>query len=243
MSLSNSFDFTLNRNALITKALRMIGAISAEQEPTTSEISHGSESLNLMIKAWQADGMQIWAVTQLSVTPIIGKYKYTFGLNGDISVSGLPQEIYEIHRRETSTVVDVPLNRLARVDYWQLSDKDTQGTPVNYYFDQKVTNNQASLYIWPAPDSNFNTNYTLEVLYQKPFDDMDSATDTLAFPQPWELAIVYGLAHLLAVEYGLPNADRNALKKDAYEEKLRVMDWDTEHASIFLTPDFNAFRP
>ena len=242
MALSNSFDFTLNRNALITKALRMIGAISAEQEPTTSEISHGSESLNLMLKAWQTDGLQLWTVTQVSLTPVQGRYVYTFGPNGDIDVDGQPIEIFEAYRRDTDTVVDVPLNRLARVDYWELSDKDTEGTPVNFYF-EPLSSNLSKLYIWPTADAAFVTNNTIEVLYQKPFDDMDNATDNLAFPQTWELAIVYGLAHLLAVEYGLPSADRNALKKDAYEEKLRVMDWDTEHASIFLTPDFNAFRP
>ena len=52
MALSYSFDFTLNRNALITRALRMIGAIAANQEPTADEISDASEALNLMLKAW-----------------------------------------------------------------------------------------------------------------------------------------------------------------------------------------------
>ena len=74
MALSYSFDFTLNRNALITRALRMIGAIAANQEPTAAEISDASESLNLMLKAWQADGMQLWTVTMTTFTPESGIY-------------------------------------------------------------------------------------------------------------------------------------------------------------------------
>ena len=238
MALSNSFDFTLNRDALITRALKMIGAISSAQTPTTSEMSDGSLALNLMLKAWQADGLQLWTVTQVSQTPVQGDYKLTFGPSGDITVTGQPVELIEVYRRETSTVVDVPLARLARKDYWTLSDKDSEGTPVQFYFDTQINDDLSNLYIWPAADANFAANNTIEILYQKPFDDMDSSTDNLAFPQTWELAVVYGLAHLLAVEYGLPTTDRRALQQEAMLEKKRVMDWDTEHSSMFITPEF-----
>lgn len=237
MALSYSFDFTLNRNALITRALRMIGAIAANQEPTAAEISDASESLNLMLKAWQADGMQLWTVTMTTFTPESGTYGYTMGTGGDIDIPGNPVEVFEAHRRTTSTTVDVPLNRLSRTDYWELSDKDTEGTPVNFYFEPKQT--LSNFYIWPTPDQNFINNNTIVILYQKPFDDMDSATDNLAFPQAWELAVVYGLAVLLAVEYGLPTGDINKLQELAFVEKERVLDWDTEHASIFLSPEWD----
>ena len=237
MALSNSFTFTLNRDAIITRSLRMIGAISAAQSPTPNEVTAGSDALNLMLKAWQADGMQLWTVTQESVTLTEGEYKLTFGPSGDINVTGQPVEVFEIYRRDTSEVVDVPLIRLAREDYWTLSDKDTKGTPVQFYFDTQINDSLSNLYIWPAGDANFVANNTLEILYQKPFDDMDSGTDNLAFPQTWELAVVYGLAHLMAVEYGLPTTDRRALQQEAMVEKQRVMDWDTEHVSVFLTPE------
>jgi hypothetical protein len=54
-----------------------------------------------------------------------------------------------------------------------------------------------------------------------------------------ELAVVYGLAVLLAVEYGLPTGDINKLQELAFVEKERVLDWDTEHASIFLSPEWD----
>jgi len=239
MALSYSFDFTLNRNALITRALRMIGAIAANQEPTADEISDASEALNLMLKAWQADGLQLWTVTMTTFTPESGTYGYTVGPGADIDIPGNPIEIFEAYRRTTATTVDVPLNRLARTDYWELSDKDSEGTPVNFYFEpQKIFSN---FYIWPTPDQNFINNNTIVILYQKPFDDMDSATDNLAFPQSWELAVVYGLAVLLAVEYGLPAGDINKLQELAFVEKERVLDWDTEHASVFLSPDPSAY--
>ena len=232
--LSNSFDFTLNRNALITRALRMISVVSASQTPTQSEITDGSEALNLLLKSWQADGLQLWTVTQKSVTPVQGQYKYTFGSGGDIDVDGQPVEVFEVYRRTTTTVLDVPMNRVSRENYWRLGDKDTEGTPTQFYFDTQLNLN--NFYIWPSADASFATDNTIEILYQKPFDDMDSSTDNLAFPQTWELAVVYGLAHLLSVEYGRPNSDARSLKEVAEFEKRKVMDWDTEHTSIFFTP-------
>ena len=232
--LSNSFDFTLNRNALITRALKMISVISASQTPTASEINDGSEALNLLLKSWQADGLQLWTVTQKSVTPVQGQYKYTFGSGGDIDVDGQPVEVFEVYRRTTTTVLDVPIKRLSRSDYWRLGDKNTEGTPTQFYFDPQLNLN--NFYIWPSADASFVLDNTIEILYQKPFDDMDSSTDTLAFPQSWELAVVYGLAHLLAVEYGLPASDARSLKETAEFEKSKVMDWDTEHVSVFFTP-------
>ena len=239
MALSGSYDFALDRDAIITRALLMIGAVGAGQTPTADEITDGGETLNLLLKAWQADGLQLFTLTSKSVTPVLDQYLYTFGPSGDIDTGATgprPEEIFGVWRRLTADTTDIALARRSREEYWRLPNKSTSGTPVSFYFDPAIVSDLANLYIWPAPDATFVSDYTIEIQYQKPFDDMDSATDDLAFPKSWTLAITLGLAELLAIEYGLSISDRRELREVAAIEKKRVMDWDSEKTSIRLQP-------
>jgi hypothetical protein len=233
MALSGDFNFTLNRDAIIKRALLMLGVISANQTPTSSEVTAASNALNLMLKAWQADGLHLWQVRQRSVSPTSSSL-YVFGPSGSLT-DYRPTEVLEVHRKNTSDDTWVELNRLSRADFNRLSDHDTTGTPVNYYFNNGRLD--AELQIWPIADATFQSDYTLEVLLVKAFDDMDSASDDLAFPPEWTLAIVYGLAVILAPEYGVPIQDQQLLQQQAMIEKERVLSWDREHTSVFFEPE------
>jgi len=237
MAVSGSFDFTMNRDALITRALRKIGAVPAGVAPTADEITDASLELNLILKAWQADGMQLWTVTQASVTPVQGQEVYTMGTGGDINVAR-PEDILEVYRRLTADTLDVPLRRKARADFFRLPNKAQEGTPTHYYFDPQLALD--NLYIWNTADATFAADYTLEVLYQRPFDDMDATADTLSFPQSWELAVTLALTHNLSMEYGKPASEQQRWEKQAEKEKNRQLDWDTEHAGIFFGVDQQA---
>jgi hypothetical protein len=242
MALSNTFAFTLNRDELIKKSMRILGTISADQSPTMSEVSSATNSLNLMLKAWQADGMQLWQVTELSIPPVEGQAEYTIGptpLAGGVTVAGKPAALLEAYRRLTSNTSDISLIRQSRTQYWELNTKSTKGTPVNVYWELKQSVDYNSLYVWPAPDANFAANNTIEILYQKPFDDMSATDSDLAFPQEWELAVVYGLAVILAPEYGVPLSNQKLLIQQADKEKDRVLDWDQEQTSVLFSPEYN----
>jgi hypothetical protein len=237
MALSASFDFTLNRDELIKRSLLMIGAVSPSQTIKTAVLTDAGQVLNLMLKAWQADGMQLWQVTGKSITPVEDQQEYTIGPSGTIVTPGKPVEILEAYRRVTADTSDVALIRQSRTQYWELNDKAATGVPVNYYWEIQSPVTSNSLFIWPTSDATFAANNTIEILYQAPFDDMDSGTDNLSFPQEWELAVVYGLAVILAPEYGVPLAERRVLREEAKEEKQRVLDWDQEHTSVFFQPE------
>jgi hypothetical protein len=234
MALSNDFNFSLNRDALIKRSMLMLGVISAAQTPTPNEVSAASNALNLMLKSWQADGMQLWQVNQISMTPTAVQ-AYPFGPTDTTNTAYRPTEVLEVYRRTTADEVYVPMIRLAREDFFTLSDHDSTGTPVNYYYNNDQTDGE--MLVWPIANTNFIANNTIEVLLTKPFDDMDAAADSLAFPQEWELAVVYGLCVILAPEYGVPTTDQKMLIAQAEKEKQKVMDWDTEHVSIFFTPE------
>jgi len=146
-----------------------------------------------------------------------------------------PHELLEVYRRDYDNVVDVPMIRLSRTDFFTLSDKDSAGTPVNFYYDPQLTN--SVLHVWPVANSNFANNSTFQLFIKKPFDDMDSATDSFEFPQEWYEAIVYGLATRLAPMIGYPIPDRQLLKMEAREYFDLALSSDHEQTDVTFVAD------
>jgi len=313
MALSASTDYSSDRDSLITQAYRILGAIRTGGTATANELSDATVTLNMMLKAWQSYGLQLWVVKRATLIPSKGTQSYSLGGTGDHvslsmsktemrvagvasdttlevdSTSGMtaadnigivlddgttqwttissvtdsdtvvittgltsaaavdqhiywyttkidrPHELLEVYRRQYDDVIDVPVIRLSRTDYYTLSDKDTEGTIVNFYYDPQLTD--SVLYVWPTADSNFANNYTLELLIKKPFDDLDSATDDFEFPQEWYEAIVYGLAERIAPMIGYPIQDRQLLKVEARQYLDLALTFDHEHTNITFTAD------
>ena len=77
MSTSGSTDFSINRDALISRALRLIGVVAQGETPTTDQVSEAALALNSLVKAWQADGMPLWAIKQRVVPLVSGQSTYT----------------------------------------------------------------------------------------------------------------------------------------------------------------------
>jgi len=235
VSTSNSVDFSVNRDELIKDSLITLGVIAQEDTPSAAIVNHAARQLNLMLKAWQADGLHLWVIRQQSVTPVASQYNYTLGRSSADVTMDRPIRILDAFRRETATLIDTPITELGRKEYWKLSDKDSEGTPTNWYFNPQLDNSE--LNIWPAPDSTFASDYTIELLYSKPFDDMDTASNDFEFPQEWLLAIQYGLAVILAPSYGVRSGQLRAIAAIAEEEKQRVLGWDRENTSTYIQPD------
>lgn len=235
---SGSYDFSLQRDQIVTNALQLIHAIDGGSAATGDTLTDAVTRLNLMLKHWQNDGLQLWTVEELDYGNTegltAGVYKYTMGVGEMINTKGRPEEIIDVYRRKKDTLVKVPLIRNARQKYYHLSDEDVQGFPTQWYLDRQLI---PVLRIWPAPNQDFQDNYQLVILYQQPFDDMDSSTDNLLFPQSWELAVVWGLASLLATEYGLPMTERQYIETKAKEIKQQALDWNWEYGSIFFVTD------
>jgi len=235
MAVSGSTDFSVNRDQLIRDSLSMVGAQAPDEAMTDSELQEASRTLNMMLKAWQTDGLQLWLRRSVSVVLIADTASYTLGPGG-ATVTGRPLKILKVMRKDSSSPAgEVEVFKLTQDEYQDQTPKLTTGVPVSYYYDPQLTN--GNLYIWPAPSSVEVGEYTLEVLYQKPTDDMDDATDDFEFPQEWFEVIKYGLAIRLAVIYGLPNEDRKQLYYEFKPMKDKLDEWDQESGSIYFQPD------
>ncbi len=82
MSTSGSTDFTVNRDELIKASLRLCG-VGLEGETLSAEtVTNASQALNMMVKAWQADGLQLWKQKRATLFFVKNQVEYNLGSAG-----------------------------------------------------------------------------------------------------------------------------------------------------------------
>lgn len=73
---SSSVNFSLTRNGIINRALALLNIYGVDQSPTSDDYSFCADYLNMMIKFWQTDGINIISrhTAYLFLTPSISSY-------------------------------------------------------------------------------------------------------------------------------------------------------------------------
>lgn len=234
MATSNSTNFEATRADLISGALRLAGGIAQGESPTTDQTNEASSALNMMVKAWMADGMPLWAIKKYNFALTSGVATYRIGVSQTISTPK-PLKIIQAFIRNTDSNVDTPLSLITKQEYWELGNKTSQGIPTQLMYDPQ--NLYGDIYIYPAPDTIVQADYEIHILYQRPYEDFDATSDTPDFPQEWHEAVKYGLAIRLAPEYGMPVQDRSQLFKEAMMIKSVADSFGTEEGSMYIQID------
>ncbi len=79
MATSGSVDFTLTRDQIIHRALRICGAIETGETASTEEVNDAQIALNAMLKHWQGHGVKLWKKAEGVVHLAVGQTSYTLG--------------------------------------------------------------------------------------------------------------------------------------------------------------------
>lgn len=236
MATSGDTTWQLNRDQIIAAALRKVGFAEGEI-PNTNQISYASDALNALIQSWRADGMPVWAMKTLTFSTVAGTQNYEIGVGQTVNTP-MPLKVMEVIRVDSIGGNRVPLNIYTDYDFKLLSNfQSTLGTPVQVYYQPKSTS--GTIRFWPIPDTVFSTNFTIEITYQRPYEDFDNASDEPDFPSYWTRAIIWGLASELSEEYGIPAADAQRLEKKAEKAKELALSYGTEEGSLRLMPDWS----
>lgn len=245
MATSGSVDFSLNRNELIKAALRHIGVGVTGETPSNEEISDASISLNMMLKAWMAEGVLLWKREEISLSLVDGQNTYTIGQGGSPDLTTpRPLKILSAVREHTDGGV-ADMNQMSYDAWLELPNKSTKSSaPTEFFFDPPKPNNNnlATVKVWPTPNATAASDWTMKFVVQEPTEDADSGTDDLDIPSYFEEAAMYGLAYRLAPQYGLPLKERQQIASDANVSLTRALDFDTEWASVYFEPDFEGRR-
>lgn len=233
MAVSSSIDFSLTAGDIIEEARRKLG-IHADEEPLQAqELTTGLRTLNMMLKAWQADGVMCWTFAEGTITLVASDADYVIGSGG--SFTTVPFDITSM--RITRSSIDLPMQRMSREDYYNLPNKTSTGYPTQFYYDRQ--RNGGTLFVWPAPDA---TAGTLKFTYRRIIMDLDASADDFDIPQEWYEAITYNLAVRLAPGVGVVGTEEFKLVKAEADRAYQVVKgWDVAegHGVISILPAWN----
>lgn len=127
---------------------------------------------------------------------------------------------------------DTPIAMISKTDYNIYGYKASTGIPNSIYYDPQMGNGQ--LYVYPTPADSTRE---LHLFAQMPIVDMLLAGDVPDFPQEWFLALKFGLARELLVEYGADQATEARIERRYMEVVPELLEFSVEEASAYFTYD------
>ena len=83
MAIGTTVDLSTTRDEIITEALELLTVIEAGQAPSSDDVTSLSRTLNMMLKAWQADGVTMTTKKLAYLFPDDGKTSYSLLSTGD----------------------------------------------------------------------------------------------------------------------------------------------------------------
>lgn len=185
-------------NDIIRGALRLLGAISSGEDPSSAETSDGLSTLNEMIASWSNERLMMFADVEDLFDLVSGQQAYTWGSGGDFSTTR-PLKIIEVALKVTnqSPNYELPVT-VYNLDRWRgVIQKDVGSSiPTICYYDNNYPLGNISFY--PKP----TIAYKVIINSQKIIASFATSSDTVSLPEGYIRALKYNLAVSLAPEYG-----------------------------------------
>ena len=176
-------------------------------------------SLNLLLTEWINRGLNLWTVSQATLTVTQGQAQET--LSSEVA------DLLDVSLRRDGK--DLLMSRISRGSYADFPDKTTQGRPSQYYFDRQIN---PVINLWPAPE---NSTDQVVYYYVRRIEDAGAFTNDMAVPYRFYPCMVAGLAYYLAVKRA---PEKLSYLKPLYEEEFtRASEEDEDRVSFFVRPD------
>lgn len=222
MPLSGSADFSLTAREVITFALRKCNIVGLNQDPSAAAAEDARLALNLMLKTWSMTGPHLWKKVKGAVTLTNATPSY------DLAATLNPLRVISARYRNASGT-DLPMKMLLDEQYSDLPIKLTAGPPNQYYFDPQRS--APTLYVWPVLAAV--TTETLQLTYQRRFDDIDALDNDLDVAQEWLETVGYNLASRLLDDYPVDGKEADRIVARAEGMRLEAKDFDREDSVVF----------
>ena len=143
MAVSGTFAFNLDLSDAMEEAFERAGL----ELRSGYDYRTARRSINLLMLEWQNRGLNLWTVKNASQTLTAGTSSY------DLTAEKI--EIIEASLRtdagDSSNQSDLTMERISAVQYSHLTNKLTQGRPLQYYVERSPSN--ITINMWPVPDS------------------------------------------------------------------------------------------
>jgi hypothetical protein len=243
MALSGQTNYSTNRDAIITRALRICNVIGTGETPSASLVSESALVLNDIFKEWETLGMQLWKQSTIQLTPLTaGVSTYSIGVGSTINQTP-PLKILDAYKRYTSSGADSPIILITKREYDRYNTKTVSGTVTQLYYNPpgsiSATENVGTVYLVGPPDANFIASYQMYITGIFPMMDFDASSDVPDIPQYLFNSLVWALAEQLSYTSGVPLAERSMISKMADKHLARAISFDIEEGSLYFQPDWS----
>src|SRR5512138_3622817 len=110
--------YSVSRDTIITTALRKLQVIELGVTPDSTTLANSAQALNIMIKAWQTQGIKLWTIQNYIIPLVAATNAYTIATDR-------PLKIIQAWMRNISVTpnIDTPLQILSRQEYNVLGSK------------------------------------------------------------------------------------------------------------------------
>jgi len=134
MATSGSYDYNPSAREIIEEALALIGVLGVGETPSSEDMATCRETLNMILKAWQGEGVGIWKNTEFALFPSYEGYEYSVGPSGDHATSSWVKTELAVAAASGANTIDVDsIADISDGDYIgiELDDNSLQWTTVN----------------------------------------------------------------------------------------------------------------
>jgi len=142
MPTSGTTAYSTTRDDIIKRALRLIGALAQGETPTATQVTEAAVALNGLVKAWAADGMPLWAITEKTVLFVSGQHVYTLS-------APKPLKVLQAWNHNITSNVDIPMRIVTQAEYNILGNKTSAGNPIQVYYDPR--RDTGEVHVFPVP--------------------------------------------------------------------------------------------
>ena len=203
-------------NDIIRGSLRLLGAISSGEDPSSAETSDGLSTLNELIESWSNESLMIFSDTEDLFDLVVGQQSYTWGSGGDFSTTR-PLKILKVSLKIVTQTpnYELPIS-IYNLEQWRnLIQKDiSTSLPSVCYYDESYPLGTLSFYPKPSVANKVIINS------KKLLTSFASSTDSVELPPGYVRALKYNLAIDLSSEYG--QEPSNTVMSIANESKASI---------------------
>lgn len=228
MTISTSYNFNPTAEQIVRQAFQATGALGLGRRPRPDQLNDARDILTTLLKAMQAKGKLLVQAERVTLTLTPGTATYALA---DDTIDVEFPTTYSPPGSTTETIVE----RMSYSDYQILSDKTAQGTPVRVYVEKSAI---LTATFWNVPNAAGTWHYRRIRIIRDA-----SAGATMDATTKFIQAIVWKLAHKLALPLGVPLARVQYLEQQAIAAEAEVIGDDDERGDCnMMLPDITWSR-
>ena len=201
---------------VINSALKLIVQTSEGETPTAQASADALDAMNLMIDAWSAERLSVFATQDQQFTWTAGSISNTLGPSGTF-VGNRPIILDDAtYFKDASTGISYGIKIINQQQYDGIAVKTVTSTyPQVIFCNDKFPNME--MFVYPVPTKSLEFHF---ISVQELSQPATLAT-TLSFPPGYLRAFKYNLACELAAEYGIEPPPRVSTIAEATKRILK----------------------